>query len=241
MAQQQQQQGSAGTQHAASSSDSSSSNAPPQQQQFMLHVAFRLDRSVGSNHAAPEVQLQQPQWFTDYLQPLSLPTWVPQSSLLEYVPHVTEQLSRHLQETCPAVLLRFDFVNALSAAFGAPVEVNMQSRSGISSGTSSSASSSGRNQYSSSAGFHVLLEGQPLLVHITMSPAFPGEAPSVVLQSIRRPGADSIVTLQNIPWSPRWPADEMAARLFNCVKQKAPNAVPRDTAAVPGGSGVLLL
>lgn len=56
-----------------------------------------------------------------------------------------------------------------------------------------------------------------------------------VCVSRRRSGADSSVALQGLPWSPRWDADEMAARLFNFVKQQAPHAV-RQLAAAAGGT-----
>lgn len=41
------------------------------------------------------------------------------------------------------------------------------------------------------------------------------------MQSVRHAGAaDSLVVLRNLPWSPRWPAGEMATRVFNFVKDE---------------------
>lgn len=77
-----------------------------QQQQFMLHVAFRVGRGVNS-HTAPELQLQLPLWAAQQLPPLPLPGWDPQSSLVEYVPHLAERLAKHLQDHCPAAALRW--------------------------------------------------------------------------------------------------------------------------------------
>jgi hypothetical protein len=48
----------------------------------------------------------------------------------------------------------------------------------------------------------------------------------------RRTGSDSCVTLQNLPWSPRWPVDEQVARLFNFLKLQAAKFSVVDTAAV---------
>jgi hypothetical protein len=54
----------------------------------------------------------------------------------------------------------------------------------------------------------------------------------------RRTGSDSCVTLQNLPWSPRWPVDEQVARLFNFLKLHAAKASVVDTATAAGGGGV---
>jgi len=44
----------------------------------------------------------------------------------------------------------------------------------------------------------------------------------------RRTGPDSCVTLRDMPWSPRWPVDEMGARLFNFLKQEAASFLAKD-------------
>jgi hypothetical protein len=202
---QQQQQGS----HA------SSSQAP---QQFMLQVAFRVGHGI-SSHAAPDLQLQYPQWAEQQLPPLALPAWDPHTSLVEYVPHVAERLSKHLQDSCPAAVLRFDLVEALAGVFGQPLEVNMQGSSAVKSSTATGSSSSfagvsssmghfgGSSRTKSSSGssavFQLQFDQQPLLLFVEMPPSFPAEAPLLLLQSMRRLGADSYVTLSNIPWSPR--------------------------------------
>lgn len=48
----------------------------------------------------------------------------------------------------------------------------------------------------------------------------------------RRTGSDSCVTLQNLPWSPRWPVHEQVARLFNFLQLQAAKVSVVDTAAV---------
>ncbi|WIA41228.1 hypothetical protein OEZ86_004841 [Tetradesmus obliquus] len=206
-----------------------------ERQPFMLHVAFRVGRGV-SSHAAPELQLQYPHWAEQQLPPLSLPSWDPQTSLVEYVPHLAERLNKHLQDSCPAAVLRFDLVKALAGVFGHPLEVKMQGSSAVKgsaaagsssfAGTSSSMgrakTSSSSSSSSSSAVFQLQFDQQPLLLFVEMPPSFPAEAPLLLLQSMRRMGPDSCAALSNIPWSPRWDAAEMAARLFNFVKQQAP-------------------
>jgi hypothetical protein len=187
-------------------------------QQFMLHVAFRVGHGI-SSHAAPDLQLQYPQWAKQQLPPLALPSWDPHTSLVEYVPHVAERLSKHLQDSCPAAVLRFDLVKALAGVLGQPLEVNMQGSSAVkgstATGSSSSfagagsssigyfGSSSRTKSSSSSAVFQLQFDQQPLLLFVEMTPNFPAEAPLLLLQSLRRLGTDSYVTLSNIPWSPR--------------------------------------
>jgi hypothetical protein len=187
-------------------------------QQFMLHVSFRVGHGM-SSHAAPGLQLQYPQWAEQQLPTLTLPSWDPQTSLVEYVPHLAERLSKHLQDSCPAAVLRFDLVKALAGVFGHPLEVNMQGSSAVKGSTATGSSSSfagasssigyfggssrAKSSGSSSAVFHLQFDQQPLLLFVEMPPSFPAEAPLLLLQSMRRLGADSYVTLSNIPWSPR--------------------------------------
>jgi hypothetical protein len=186
-----------------------SANQQQDGQQFMLHVAFRVCQNI-SSHAAPDLQLQYPHWAEQQLPTLSLPSWDPQTSLVEYVPHLAERLSKHLQESCPAAVLRFDLVKALAVVFGHPLEVNMQGSSavkgsGAAPGSSSSfAGSAGRGKSSSSSAvFQLQFDQQPLLLFVELPHSFPAEAPLLLLQSMRRLGPDSYATLGNIPWSPR--------------------------------------
>lgn len=163
-----------------------------EQQQFALHVAFKVGPGVDS-HTAPDLRLQTPSWFRDYLPSFNLPSWDPQTSLLEYVPHLTERLDKHLQDTCPAATLRFDLVNALAGVLGSPVEVNMRSSKATgstSSGMSSSAAATaaaagGKGRYSSVAMFQVIFDQQVMLLFVELGPAFPGDAPVLVLQNLR--------------------------------------------------------
>jgi hypothetical protein len=109
-------------------------------------------------------------------------------------------------------------VKALAGVFGHPLEVNMQGSSAVKgsaaaggssfAGTSSSMGNLGsagraKGSSSSSAVFQLQFDQQPLLLFVEMTPSFPAEAPLLLLQSMRRLGPDSCVTLSNIPWSPR--------------------------------------
>lgn len=161
-----------------------------QQHRFAVYVAFKIGPGV-SSHTAPDIQLQHPDWFRDYLPPLTLPTWDPHTSLLEYVPHLSERLDKHLQDTCPAAALRFNLVDSLAGVFGQPIEVNMHSNKG-SATTSSSSGGSGtaaaaalRGRYTSVAMFQLLHEQLPLLLFVELGPAFPADAPVLVLQNLR--------------------------------------------------------
>lgn len=162
------------------------------QHQFMLLAAFRTGPNTDP-HTPPDLQLEAPAWFRDYLSPLSLPSWDPQTSLVEYVPHLAERLDKHLQDSCPAATLRFDLVKRLAGQLGPPLEVNMHN-SGSTTGTTSTSTSTGgaatsavgsRGRYSSTAVFHVMFEQQVLLLYVELGPAFPADAPVLVLQKSR--------------------------------------------------------
>eukprot|EP00775_Hariotina_reticulata_P006578 gene6578-6806_t len=160
------------------------------------------------------------------------------TSLLEYVPHLADRIEQHLHDHCPAALLRFELINSLSKLLGPPLEVNMMAKSGSSVGPSSSSTagshSSGGGPSSMSTGGgsgapkRVQCEQQPLLLQLELSQAFPGDPPVLLLQNTRRMGPDSCVTLRDMPWSPRWPVDEMIARLFNFLKQEAAGFLAKD-------------
>jgi hypothetical protein len=49
----------------------------------------------------------------------------------------------------------------------------------------------------------------------------------------RRAGPDGCAAYSTYPWSPRWGVDEMAARIFNFVREEAANAAAR----LHGGGG----
>ena len=157
----------------------------------MLHVAYKTGPNIHP-HTPPDLQLRTPEWFRDYLPPLNLPSWNPQTSLVEYVPHLAERLDKHLQDSCPAAALRFDLVKALAGHLGLPLEVNMHSSStkGTTSTTTSSAGAAStaagsKGRYSSTAVFQVMFEQQVLLLFMELGPAFPADAPVLVLQNIR--------------------------------------------------------
>lgn len=70
----------------------------------------------------------------------------------------------------------------------------------------------------------------PDTTHVLLVSLF---TPYALLLLCRRLGSDSTVVLQGLPWSPRWPADEQVARVFNFLKQQAAKAA----AAAAEGSG----
>jgi hypothetical protein len=108
-------------------------------------------------------------------------------------------------------------------------------------GGGSSASSSSSQPPALTALFAVALEGQPLLLSVEMSARFPDEQPALRLTRALAPagaagGGGSSNNNSNrkalspsaelaesgqatiaagYPWSPRWPADEAAARIYN--------------------------
>lgn len=47
------------------------------------------------------------------------------------------------------------------------------------------------------------------------------------LKLTRRAGPDGAATFRAYPWSPRWPVEEMAARIFNFLRDEAARAAPK--------------
>ncbi|KAF8062649.1 hypothetical protein HT031_003978 [Scenedesmus sp. PABB004] len=188
-----------------------------QQACFSIPLAADLGPAARlRDHAAPDLSLASPPWAAAHLPPLALPAWDPQSSLVEFVPAAAERLGKHLSDHCPPAALRFELLAALGGALGAPLETVARAPPPRPGGASSAGASAGGarggggGRAASTALFQVACEAQPLLLHVELSPGFPADAPVLVLQSARRQGPDSTTTLAGVPWSPRWPVDEMA-------------------------------
>lgn len=168
-----------------------------EQQQFMLTVSFPVSQGGSSSHI-PVLQLHSPSWFTAQLPPLSLPAWDPHTSLLEYIPHLAERITKHLTDHCPTATNRFLLFEGLSALLGPPLEVNMSLLQGSGASTSSSmfGGSSGaaaggvRGRSAAASGsaaglWQVLFDQQPLLLFVELPRNYPWDCPVLCLQNLR--------------------------------------------------------
>lgn len=217
-----------------------------QQLEFMLTVSFPVTAGGSSSHI-PVLQLKSPSWFTSQLPALTLPAWDPHTSLLEYLPHLAERVTKHLADHCPTAANRFLLFEGLSRLLGPPLELNMSLLQASSSSSSARFGAAaglagawqGRSPVAagSAAGLWHVLYDSPLLLFVELPRNYPSDAPSLCLQNLRRTGSDSCVVLQNLPWSPRWPVDEQVARLFNFIKAQAPKASLVDNATAAGAVG----
>jgi hypothetical protein len=129
---------------------------------------------------------------------MQLPAWDPHTSLLEYIPHLAERVSKHLADHCPAAANRFLLFEGLSGLLGPPLELNMALlQSGGSSSSSSSsalggspAAASSRVRGAAAAGsaagvWHVLFDQQPLLLFVELPRSYPTDCPVLCLQNLR--------------------------------------------------------
>lgn len=65
----------------------------------------------------------------------------------------------------------------------------------------------------------------PIIVTVTLQPAFPNDAPLVTLQSMAHWSTKPLFrNLAKVPWSPRWTAEEMVKRIryARCVRNNCP-------------------
>lgn len=168
----------------------------------MLTVSFPVSDGGSSSHI-PVLQLKSPPWFTGQLPPLTLPPWDPHTSLLEYVPHLAERVTKHLADHCPKAAQRFLLFEGLSNLLGPALEVNMDllqsssSSSGSSLATAATAGSRERNAVAagSAAGvWQVLFDGQPLLLFVELPRSYPADSPVLCLQNLRW------ACLRTFPW-----------------------------------------
>ena len=92
------------------------------------------------------------------------------------------------------MVVLLQFVDALAALLGNPLEVCMPPKhttplrpgtSGGGAGTSSSTSSGGVGPKFGSVAFHVHYDQQPFLLFVELGQRFPEELPVVTLQSVR--------------------------------------------------------
>lgn len=164
-----------------------------EQQQFVLTVSFPVS-SHGSSSHIPALHLHSPSWFASQLPAMSLPAWDPHTSLLEYVPHLAERVSRHLTDTCPTAASRFKLFEGLATLLGPPLEVNMSllssSSSSSYSASSSAAGAGGKGLAAAAAGsaaglWQVLFDQQPLLLFVELPRSYPAEGPVLSLQNLR--------------------------------------------------------
>lgn len=174
--QQQQQQFSdaAGRAATAASSDLKAGGGGNDAGNFSLLVSFAV--SVGNQQGAqqpPSLVLRSPAWFERQLPPLPLPAWEPHASLLDFVPHVGELLSRHITDRAPTAALRLELLASLAATLGPPLEVAPSPLAATRAGGGVCTA------------WRVLQEGQPLLLFVTISASFPADAPTLMLQGLR--------------------------------------------------------
>lgn len=169
------------------------------QQQLSLVVCFAANDSSSSSHI-PVLQLKAPNWFTTQLPGMSLPAWEPHTSLLEYIPHLAERVTKHLNDHCPTAVNRFQLLQGLSHLLGPALEVNMQPQHNSTAANSSSSSSfalpppataaaasigSRAATGSAAAVWQVLFDQQPLLLYVELPTSFPLNSPLLSLQFLR--------------------------------------------------------
>lgn len=166
---------------------------PDQEQQFMLTVSFPVAHGGSSSHI-PMLQLHSPSWFTAQLPALSLPAWDPHTSLLEYVPHLAERVTKHLTDHCPTATNRFLLFEGLSGLLGPALEANMmlmQASTSSSSSFSSFPQSAGvRGRAATATGsaagvWQVLFDQQPLLLFVELPRSYPADCPVLCLQNLK--------------------------------------------------------
>ncbi|EFJ41080.1 hypothetical protein VOLCADRAFT_98999 [Volvox carteri f. nagariensis] len=133
---------------------------------------------------------------------LQLPLWSPHMCLAEYVPLAVERLQAQLDTHCSVLAVRHQLMTQLGELLGGLLELNL--RGGV-------------------ALYGIAWEGNPVLVSLELGSSFPSEKPLVVLQCVRvLPGADSSRSYREYPWSPRWSAGEMSARIHNWLQDELP-------------------
>jgi hypothetical protein len=171
-----------------------------QQLEFMLTVSFPVTSGGSSSHI-PVLQLKSPSWFTAQLPALSLPAWDPHTSLLEYLPHLAERVTKHLADHCPTAANRFLLFEGLSRLLGPPLELNMSLLQASSSSSSASFGAAaglagawqGRSPVAagSAAGMWHVLYDSPLLLFVALPRNYPADAPVLCLQNLRWVAASS--------------------------------------------------
>lgn len=118
-------------------------------------------------------------------------------SLLEYIPHLAERVTKHLSDHCPNATNRFLLMEGLSRLLGPPLELNMSllqtsSSMGVSGGglAAAAAAAGSRGHIGSAAGsaagvWQVLFDQQPLLLFVELPRSYPADAPALCLQNLR--------------------------------------------------------
>ncbi|GLC44270.1 hypothetical protein PLESTB_000759500 [Pleodorina starrii] len=202
--------------------------ALPSGWEFALLASFRLPAAAGSGDLAdPELTLQLPRALQELkaqetggaaaaaaaaggggggpslVPSFLLPLWSPHMCLAEYVPLAVERLQAQLDSHCNTLAARQQLFEHLGELLGPPLELNMRGGAAL---------------------FVVAWEGAPVLLSLELGPRFPTDKPAVVLQCARvLPGADPSRTYRDYPWSPRWGASEMAARIHNWLQEELPS------------------
>jgi len=133
-----------------------------------------------------------------------LPPWSDGSCLVEYIPQAQEAL----EETFKTWLIRREFVVSIIKIFGTPLEYDSLKFRKLS--------------------FYVQTNASFIFIlRIKIAVSFPKEMPALVVQSFQHykmPGPRPIVqTFNNYPYSPRWPAPEMANRIKKFLNDEVKN------------------
>ncbi|PNW79119.1 hypothetical protein CHLRE_09g401367v5 [Chlamydomonas reinhardtii] len=138
------------------------------------------------------------------LPPFLLPLWSAHMCLAEYIPLAADRLRLQIDAHCLLLSTRLQLLSLLGDMLGSPaLELNAAAGSAL---------------------YGIAWEGAAVLLGLELGGRFPADKPAITLQSVRMLGApDSSRTYRDYPWSPRWAAREMAARIHNWVQEELPN------------------
>ncbi|KAG2429608.1 hypothetical protein HXX76_010841 [Chlamydomonas incerta] len=138
------------------------------------------------------------------LPPFLLPLWSAHMCLAEYIPLAADRLRLQIDAHCLMLSTRLQLLSLLGDMLGGPpLELNAAAGTAL---------------------YGVAWEGAAVLLGLELGGRFPSDKPAITLQSVRMLGApDASRTYRDYPWSPRWAAREMAARIHNWVQDELPN------------------
>ncbi|GJP55544.1 hypothetical protein CLOM_g14504 [Closterium sp. NIES-68] len=177
--------------------------------QLRLLIKFPISgssSSAGFKPSTPQLKLDAPPLLLSLLgfPETKLPAWTDSMCTVAYLPELAAFIHQRLDDAVSSMQSRADFVSALPAVFGQPLETDTQ-------------------LFSQTTVF-VSASNCMFLVRIALPPSFPQQQPSLTLQSAHHFTAAnrpvSSEPISSFPWSPRWATAQMAQRLGSFLEEE---------------------
>lgn len=178
-------------------------------QKIYLQVIFPVGRNFLTTASAPRLKLvSSPELRALFsVEDFRLPPWLDGMCMAEYLPTLEEMLESQIRDAVSSIEVRRKFIMALATPFGRPVEADPI--------------------FCRKATFLAASGVFTFLVHFSLPLLFPRQQPVLMLQSSQHFNSQGAPIksnlLQDIPWSPRWDASEMAERLFDHLVEECLN------------------